>query len=458
MPDQSSSNQPSTGPVPVTLGGSQPVAPGQDNAFGASAATLGGGTPPLISRAPLDGGGGRSPMMGIVLSVVGLLFLVGAVTAGVLLVQQNQDINEGASVADKFCGGVSGINECNANDWCWIATTTNQCLVNGVPEGSAEYFAGNGTFDGQVCYDCKSGGGVTVDPGQGTICSPGTKIGGNDAKCPAGGGDPNPPQPPDPTPPPGAVCGETCTVDSDCRAPTNTQVTAVCRAGKCVNKACHDKGGATVFGTLCACDKPTGKCGEECGAAIGLCDASLGVTCTYLARSQCTNVSHPICVPIGTGANNRGPLKDVPLYQGAAFERTQCGSGTADPSGNFISHPAFATGLTPEQVNQFICNPQTETPSGQCLNVKIYDTNWVEITSAGRSALKPGDVIRLTVAGSSTSGAIDQARFTFNGTLRAPVTAKRPGTQEFFDEITIPAGATAISIKGEVHHPTLNWF
>lgn len=101
--------------------------------------------------------------------------------------------------------------------------------------------------------------------------------------------------------------------------------------------------------------------------------------------------------------------------------------------------------------------PQTNPPAtGQCLNIKAYNTSWVEITNL--SSLKSGDRVRFTVAGSAASGSFDRARFTINGTLRSEVTAKKPDSEEFFDEYTIPAGITNFSVKGELHHTTLGWF
>lgn len=449
MPDQGNQNQPSTGPVPVTLGGNQRAnqyAPGQDNTFNTM--------PSVITKPPSSGGSGFPKVIG---AVLGLLFLVGAVTAGVLLVQQNQDINEGASDAQCYNVDTNACTFAQNPSHCWRATTNNACRrLDGTVDGTLEIFSGFGQFDGQVCYTCDAN---SLDNGT-RKCSPGTLVETNPA-C-GGGGDPNPPQPPgDPQPPqatvpPKVVCGESCTQDSDCAPSTTYSVNVACRAGKCVNLDCQERGGQTENGSLCRCFGVSHKCGEPCSAAIGLCDA--GLSCTYLAQSQCSSSTRwPVCVPTGT-QGGRGPLTGVPQYQSASFERRQCGAGTGDPNNNYVYHPAFASGMTNNQVLELICNPGTSSPTGQCLNVKIYDTNWVEITSAARSALKPGAVIRVAVVGSTTAGDLDQARFTFNGSLRAPVTQKKPGTQEFYDEITIPAGATNISIKGEVHHSTLGWF
>jgi hypothetical protein len=88
----------------------------------------------------------------------------------------------------------------------------------------------------------------------------------------------------------------------------------------------------------------------------------------------------------------------------------------------------------------------------------MYDVNWVELTAAQLAALKAGDKVRFTVMGTTNAGQFDQARFTVNGTLRAPVTAKKPTSGEFYDEYTIPSGVTSFTVKGEVHHSTIGWF
>jgi hypothetical protein len=96
--------------------------------------------------------------------------------------------------------------------------------------------------------------------------------------------------------------------------------------------------------------------------------------------------------------------------------------------------------------------------TAQCLNIKAFDTGWNQLSTTQLSALKAGDTVRFSVAASASSGSYDQARFIVNGTTRAAVTQKRPGTQEFYDEITISAGTTTFSINAQVHHTSVGWF
>lgn len=91
-----------------------------------------------------------------------------------------------------------------------------------------------------------------------------------------------------------------------------------------------------------------------------------------------------------------------------------------------------------------------------CSSVVAYDTSWDVLSSSDLSNLKPGNKVRFTVSGSATSGTLDKARFTVNGVLRAEVTTKRPGTNEFYDEYTIPAGTTTFNVSAQIHHLETN--
>jgi len=68
-----------------------------------------------------------------------------------------------------------------------------------------------------------------------------------------------------------------------------------------------------------------------------------------------------------------------------------------------------------------------------------------------------GDTVRFTVAGQASSGSFDKARFKINGVQRPEVTGKRPATEEYYDEYTIPAGITTFTINAQIHHATLGW-
>lgn len=139
--------------------------------------------------------------------------------------------------------------------------------------------------------------------------------------------------------------------------------------------------------------------------------------------------------------------------------------------GEILPSPTSTPALTPTptlppEVTPTVTHPTTPTPtptlpphiSAQCLEIKAFDSEWNQLSSGDLTALNPGVVIRFTVAGSTSSGNLDRARFTINGTLRPEVTAKRPGTDEFFDEFTIPEGVASFTVNAQLHHSSLGWF
>ncbi len=93
-----------------------------------------------------------------------------------------------------------------------------------------------------------------------------------------------------------------------------------------------------------------------------------------------------------------------------------------------------------------------------CTNIKAFDVNWTQLTVQQLTALNVGDKVRFTVVGDfrrSTQG-FDKARFTINGTQRPEVTGKRPTTDEFFDEYTIPVGTTSYTINAQIHNVAMD--
>jgi len=122
-----------------------------------------------------------------------------------------------------------------------------------------------------------------------------------------------------------------------------------------------------------------------------------------------------------------------------------CGEATPTPSGDATPTPSGAIDTT---------------IAAQCLNIKAFDNNWVLLTAADLTELREGDIVRFTANGTTTSGTLDRARFSINGIVRTAVTQKRPNTQEFYDEYTIPAGTTTFTISAELHHTdaTIGWF
>jgi len=99
-----------------------------------------------------------------------------------------------------------------------------------------------------------------------------------------------------------------------------------------------------------------------------------------------------------------------------------------------------------------------ETYSAQCLNIKTFDEDWNPLSAADLAKLKAGDIVRFSVAGTTTQGTIDKARFSINNATPVETTSLRPGTQEFYYEYTIPAGVTSFSAKAQLFHKDAGWF
>jgi hypothetical protein len=100
-------------------------------------------------------------------------------------------------------------------------------------------------------------------------------------------------------------------------------------------------------------------------------------------------------------------------------------------------------------------NPQT---SASCSEVKAYDTTWAPLTTQELSNLTQGNVVRFTVSGESESGAFDKARFSVNSVSLGETTLKKPESDEFYIEYTIPEGITSFNVDAQIHHTELGWF
>ena len=99
--------------------------------------------------------------------------------------------------------------------------------------------------------------------------------------------------------------------------------------------------------------------------------------------------------------------------------------------------------------------------SASCTAAKAYDTAWNELSTDELNQLKSGDKVRFTVAGNTSDGTFDKAKFQINNTLSPEVTTKKPGSDEFYYEYTIKATDTGstMNVSAWVHHQGLDqWF
>lgn len=103
--------------------------------------------------------------------------------------------------------------------------------------------------------------------------------------------------------------------------------------------------------------------------------------------------------------------------------------------------------------------PLTPTPEpvGQCVNIKLYrvsESSWTHITDL--ATIVPGDAIVIAVAGASSGGIIDEARFLINdGAWIQTTQVNQFG--EYYIHYTIPETTTGLVIQAQVHHSVLGW-
>lgn len=136
-------------------------------------------------------------------------------------------------------------------------------------------------------------------------------------------------------------------------------------------------------------------------------------------------------------------------------------SPTPLPTETPMPSPTTPPGTTPTNTPTVPTNTPTPTlpPDivAECSTVTAYDTNWNSLSKAELADLNPGDTVYFTVYGTANNGSFDKARFYVNGSPIGESTNKKPGSEEFYIEYTIPDGVTSFSVKGEVHHTDLGW-
>lgn len=216
---------------------------------------------------------------------------------------------------------------------------------------------------------------------------------------------------------------KTCTFDNECGTGGE------CQGGKCVANdggglgSSIDCGGASSgqscnSGNDCHCQG-----GDACTTKV--CEPNIRISCEQQGRAWCNNVQ------AGTGKTCC-----LPGYVcGGTSETSGCVRSTNPPGGT----------------------PPPGSSTAQCQNVKAYSETWTLLAAADLSRLKAADKVNFCVAGSSTAGTFDKARFTINGVAQAETTTKRPSSSDFCQLYTIPAGTNSFSVSALIHHATLGW-
>lgn len=415
-------------------------------------------------------GGGK-----VIATILGLFLLVGGLGAGIILVRQNQDIAEKA-VSPGAC--VCADNETGKNTGCTCHGSNGQC------NSSSSHMKQD------KCGESGGGGG-----GSPTGCSAKTSSGSCESSC-------------SPEKSNGKkfeckwINGHCTESANECGSSGNNKHTTKVACGTTGSVQCGKTpdgcGGFCILPVDDTCDDMLRKeCNFEpqrganykanasyfnkndcpSGYQSAFCDCTnpsdskrYGVCFDRGLDTQC-HTSDGLCAVFNNSQTTGGPNGEkcgvkktyycdskVDLSGGKSCD-TSTGGTTTKPA-NFcgtiqedISCQGFKTTVIPCSTEK----PTSNSPTAQCQNVKAYDTNWTQLTATQLKGLKAGDKVRFTVAGQASSGNFTKARFTINGTVRGEVTGKKPNTQEFFDEYTIPAGVTTFNITAQIYHETLGW-
>ncbi|MCL4382872.1 hypothetical protein M1545_03720 [Patescibacteria group bacterium] len=354
--------------------------------------------PPVITATPKKTRrGGR-----VIATILGLLLLVGGISAGVTLVRQQQDIREKARfITEGGGGGPTSTTKTGIGD------TTAGVTKTGIGDTTAGVAKTTGKVsDGDTDSGAKTGIGDTTagvtKTGIGDTTASVTKTGTETVGC---------------TDAQKAVCanrGELCSAPSG---------------------ICLPKGDSGTVGCTDAQKAVCANRGELCSAPSGIClpKGDSGAKSPGGNQTASSGSCQKICIKTDCDKVPAGCPNPI---------NNECETD-ADCGGGDGSTTTTTTG---------------GSTSAQCLNIKAFDTNWNALSTTELGQLQVGDKVRFTVAGTTTSGTIDRARFIINGVTRAAVTAKRPGTNEYFDEYTIPAGTTSFSIRAQLNHSTAGWF
>lgn len=420
MPDKSDPNT-TVNPVPVT-----PMTPAPGPTLPPNLPSMDSDVPPPPGPEPTGGAGPTGDLQGLgippvitptkpgrrvnrrmVATILGVLVLVGGLGAGVVLVRQQQLFSQKASVAEP----------CNV-------CTNNKCQKIASPPNCSS-----------ILNECSS-----VGASCGTAPAPAPE-------------QPAPNQPAPNQPAPGG--GIPCTTDAGC--PTNQ----VCMAGRCQVECTTDADCGT--GKVCQANK--------CVASGGGGGGGGAITKKYCTSTSCD---------AGADYNSNNTLGCV-VYKYKCNDIKASGVGCQDIFVSAGKSASFTESCGTEQIDvacfkttdkgstptEFISKRYASActtaaapggPTAQCLAVQAFDANWTLLTSDKLSSLKVGDVVRFAIGGTATTGVNDKAKFKINGVDRPEVTGKRPGTDEFFDEYTVPAGVSSFSVGAQMHNSVLGWF
>ncbi len=351
----------------------------------------------------------------IIATFLGLVLLVGGITAGLLIIRNPQLFKQQAAT--------TGYDSCGTGFTCQNLSG-GACLSAGGESSTCTSAVG---ATGSCCVPD-----ATPVPSQ---CN-------DDADCPGGVGG-------------GYLCRNNQCI---------TRSTIInCDGTQCRVDQCH-----CLFGDTCSqrtCDQDIQRLCTEQGRSYCSNYQGTGMTCCEVG--YICNPSGYGCVTSGNGTppptSPPGPTPTPPpSCNSTCTSNTQCTSGmvcnipTGSTSGN-CRNPSCLTSAS------CVCSTATPTPSptppitAACSDVKAYSATWTAYASTDLANLKSGNQVNFCVNGTAGSGTFDMARFTINGVLQPTTTGVRPGSTDLCQTYTIPAGVYAFDVTAEIHHVTLGW-
>lgn len=443
-PTQMPTTPPAPMDIPVSDASIPPPFPPESSPMEAAAPPADSGSaapsfdiPPVVTPGqPKKKFGGKR----VIATILGLLVLVGGLGAGVILVRQQQDIREKAAIPEpcNVCIGGKCIKDASPPD---CMASYNQCSNPGGSCGGGGVCTPNSQRNCTTSLGCPGKEGCTSSGQWDGRCF---DIADN---CPAG---------------PEAKVLPDCP-STDCNLPTKpvgsiecklaNKATVCCPTDKPLyqNGQCVTSGGTTACTRIPTTTRQTGDTLTITQEDLNKCKQYCPDGQLFAARYKCDGIK------LSAGCQDNGESLDASVGKSYPVGTLTCGTVQIDVgcknasntwgSVKFLSKSAATACAAPP--------PPGEGPTAQCLDIKAFDTNWVKITDL--SILKAGDKVRFSVAGTATGGSFDKARFKINGVQRPEVTGKRPATEEYFDEYTIPEGITTFSIGAQIHHTTLGW-
>ncbi|MFH1971539.1 MAG: hypothetical protein ABIJ05_04115 [Patescibacteria group bacterium] len=341
-------------------------------------------------------------------TILGILVLVGAIGAGVILINQQQDIREKAA----------GCTNCSIYEKC----VDGKCVIR--EEEYDKYTCNKWTGN---CYKSSSGKTYTQCEAGCVKESSSSDSNTSTSKCPA---------------------GETPSTSASC--PAGTKATG--------NTYTEPAAGGTITYPCCIGLEKDCPTGERCSLPKALCNTGEVVTNNKCESLGLGGTLYGQCCKAGTGGTGGIVCKDYENYVDENGDK----KATDYPS------ETVAKACCPSQYytkyDKWYCGVEGSTPinppssaSIACLNIKAYDTSWNLLTTDQLKDLKAEDKVRFTVAGNATSGTFSKAKFTINSVAQAETTSKKPSSEEFYTEYTIPSGTTNFTINAQIHHTTKGW-